>query len=89
MFRNLTRVPRDFSASALFASLNACIFAILKCKLVYSFSNRIRSSSNSLILIYYHMPSQNYLSISYLDQKYLLSEQSELREISIDPSNVC
>ena len=32
---------------------------------------------------------QGYLSTSYLDQKYLLSERSETREIWIDPSNVC
>ena len=32
---------------------------------------------------------QDYLSTSYLDQKYLPSERSETREIWIDPSNVC
>ena len=32
---------------------------------------------------------QDYLSTGYLDQKYLLSERSETREIWIDPSNVC
>ena len=32
---------------------------------------------------------QDYLSTSYLDQKYLLSERSETREMWIDPSNVC
>ena len=42
-------VPRDFSAFALFVNLNVCNFAILRCKLVYSFLNRIRLSSNSLI----------------------------------------
>ena len=42
-------VPRDFSASALFMNLNVSNFAILRRKLVYSFLNRIRLSSNSLI----------------------------------------
>ena len=42
-------VPRDFSASAGFVSLNVCKFAILRRKLVYSFLYRIRLSSNSLI----------------------------------------
>ena len=42
-------VPRDFSASALFVNLNVCNFVTLRCKLVYSFLNRIRSSSNTLI----------------------------------------
>ena len=42
-------VPRDFSASALFVNLNVSNFAILRRKLVYSFLNRIRLSSNSLI----------------------------------------
>ena len=32
---------------------------------------------------------QDYLSTSYLDQKHLVSERSETREIWIDPSNVC
>ena len=32
---------------------------------------------------------QDYLSTSYLDQKYLPTECSETREILIDPSNVC
>ena len=31
----------------------------------------------------------DYLSTSYLDQKYLPSDQSDKREIWIDPSNVC
>ena len=42
-------VPRDYSASALFVSLNVCNFVTLRRKLVYSFLNRIRSSSNTLI----------------------------------------
>ena len=32
---------------------------------------------------------QDYLSTSYLDQKYLPSERSETREIWIHPSNMC
>ena len=32
---------------------------------------------------------RDYLSTSYLDQKYLPSERSDTREIWIDPSNVC
>ena len=42
-------VPRDVSASALFVNLNVSNFAILRRKLVYSFLNRIRLSSNTLI----------------------------------------
>ena len=42
-------VPKDFCVSSLFLSLNVCNFATLRRKLVYSFLNRIRSSSNSLI----------------------------------------
>ena len=42
-------VPRDFRASALFVNLNVSNFAILRRKLVYSFLNRIRLPSNSLI----------------------------------------
>ena len=49
VFKSLMGVPRDFSASALFVSLNVCNFVTLRCKLVYSFLNRIRSSSNTLI----------------------------------------
>ena len=48
-FKRLMGVPRDFSASALFVSLNVCNFVTLSHKLVYSFLNRIRSSSNTLI----------------------------------------
>ena len=50
-------VPRDFSASALFVNLNVCNFAILTRKLVYSFLNRIRLSSNSLYT--YHIKGTN------------------------------
>ena len=32
---------------------------------------------------------QDYLSTSYLDKKYFQSEQSEMIEMWIDPSNVC
>ena len=32
---------------------------------------------------------QDYLSTSYLDQKYIPSERSKAREIWIDLSNVC
>ena len=49
VFKSLMGVPRDFSASALFVSLNVCNFVTLRRKLVYSFLNRIRSSSNTLI----------------------------------------
>ena len=49
VFKSLMGVPRDFSASALFVNLNVSNFAILRRKLVYSFLNRIRLSSNSLI----------------------------------------
>ena len=42
-------VPRDFSASALFVNLNVSNFAILRRKLVDSFLNHIRLSSNNLI----------------------------------------
>ena len=49
VFKRLMRVPRDFSASALFVGLNVCNFVTLSHKLVYSFLNRIRSSSNTLI----------------------------------------
>ena len=48
-FKSLMGVPRDFSASALFGNLNVCNFVTLRRKLVYSFLNRIRSSSNTLI----------------------------------------
>ena len=37
VFKSLMGVPTDFSASALFVSLNVCNFATLSCKLVYSF----------------------------------------------------
>ena len=49
VFKSLMCVPRDFSASALFVNLNVANFAILRRKLVYSFLNGIRLSSNSLI----------------------------------------
>ena len=49
VFKSLMGVPRDFSVSALFVNLNVSNFAILRHKLVYSFLNRIRLSSNSLI----------------------------------------
>ena len=49
VFKSFMGVPRDFSASALFVSLNVCNFVTLRRKLVYSFLNRIRSSSNTLI----------------------------------------
>ena len=42
-----------------------------------------------IILSYAFKMRQDYLSTSYLDQKYLPSERSETREIWIDPSNVC
>ena len=48
VFKSLMLVLRDFGASALFASLNVCNYATLRCKLVYSFINCIRSSSGSL-----------------------------------------
>ena len=43
----------------------------------------------SIRLPYAFKMRQDYLSTSYLDQKYLPSERSETREIWIDPSNVC
>ena len=49
VFKSLMGVPREFSASALFVSLNVCNFTTLRRKLVYSFLNRIWSSSNSSI----------------------------------------
>ena len=49
VFKSLMGVPRAFSASDLFVSLNVCNFAPLRSKLVDSFLNRIRPSSNSLI----------------------------------------
>ena len=49
VFKSLMRVPRDFSASALFVSLNVCNFVTLMRKVVYSFLNSIQSSSNTLI----------------------------------------
>ena len=49
VLRSLMGVPRDFSASALFVNSNVCNFVTLKCKLVHSFLNCIRSSSNTLI----------------------------------------
>ena len=42
-----------------------------------------------IILSYAFKMRQDYLSTSYLNQKYLPSERSETREIWIDPSNVC
>ena len=42
-----------------------------------------------IILPYAFKMRRDYLSTSYLDQKYLPSERSETREIWIDPSNVC
>ena len=54
VFKNLMGVPRDFSASALFVNLNVSNFAILRPKLVYSFLNRIRLSSNSLICMLFN-----------------------------------
>ena len=49
--KDLMRVLRDFSASVLFASLNVCNFGTLRLELVYSFLNRIWSSSNTCSLI--------------------------------------
>ena len=49
VFKSLMGVPRDFSASALLVNLNVSNFAILRRKLVYSFLNLIRLSSNTLI----------------------------------------
>ena len=49
VFKSLMGVPWDFSAYALFVSLNVCNFVTLRRKLVYSFLKRIRSSSNTLI----------------------------------------
>ena len=49
VFKSLMGVLRYFSASALFVNLNVCNCATLRCKLVYSFINCIRSSSGSLI----------------------------------------
>ena len=37
VYKSLIGVPRDFSASALYDSLNVCNFVILQCKLAYSF----------------------------------------------------
>ena len=54
VFKSLMGVPRDVSASALFVSLNVCNFVTLRCKLVYSFLNRIRSSSNTLICTFFN-----------------------------------
>ena len=42
-----------------------------------------------IILSYAFKMRQDYLSTSYLDQKYLPSERSKTSEIWIDPSNVC
>ena len=42
-----------------------------------------------IILSYAFKMRQDYLSTSYLDQKYLPSERSETSEIWIDQSNVC
>ena len=47
------------------------------------------STFGIIILSYAFKMRQDYLSTSYLDQKYLPSERSETREIWIDPSNVC
>ena len=47
--KSLMGVPRDFSAFALFVNLIVCNFVTLRHKLVYSFLNCIRSSSNTLI----------------------------------------
>ena len=49
MFKSLMGVARDFSASALFVSMNVSSFSVLRRKLVYSFLTRVRSSMNSLI----------------------------------------
>ena len=49
VFKSLMGVPRNFSASALAVSLKVCNFVTLRRKLVYSFLNHIRSSSNTLI----------------------------------------
>ena len=43
----------------------------------------------NMILSYTFKMRQDYLSTSYLNQKYFPSERSETREIWIDPSNVC
>jgi len=50
VFKCLMGVPSDYSASALFVSMNVSNFAILRRKLVYSFSKRVRTSLNSLII---------------------------------------
>ena len=42
-----------------------------------------------IILSYAFKMRQDYLSTSYLDQKYLPRERSKTREIWMDPSNVC
>ena len=44
--------------------------------------------SKLIILPYAFKMRQDYLSTSYLDQKYLPSERSEMRGMWIDPSNV-
>ena len=49
VFKGLMGVLRDFSASALFVSLNVCNCATRRYKLVYIFMNCIWSSSDSLI----------------------------------------
>ncbi len=49
LFKHLMNVPRDFSASMLFVNCNVRNFPCLRRKLVYSFTNRVRKSSNILV----------------------------------------
>ena len=52
-------------------------------------SHAFNSNWDTIILPYAFKMRRDYLSTSYLDQKYLPSERSDTREIWIDPSNVC
>ena len=59
------------------------------CKCKWFFRDGDETTCCSIRLPYAFKMRQDYLSTSYLDQKYLTSERSEMREIWIDPSNVC
>jgi hypothetical protein len=49
VFKALMKVPRDFSASTLFAVCNVRNFPVLRRKLVYSLRSRVYASSNALV----------------------------------------
>ena len=82
-------VPRDFSASALFVSLNVGNFAILRLKLVYSFLNRIRLSSTSLICTLFNSVHFNNCKLKEEWDKILQNKLSIMTTTSLYIVYIC